>query len=148
MFLSFLFIYFLGPHLWHMEVPRLEAQSEPNSCHSNADPHHSSLQCQNLNLSKVRDPACNLMVPSWSRFLCARTETPFLFFNLSIFDLQYCIHFWCIAKWFSYVYILFHTLFHYSLSQNIEYSFLCYTVGLCCLSTYIYNSLYLLIPYF
>ena len=33
-----------------------------------------------------------------------------------------------------YVYILFYILFHYGLSQNIEYSFLCYTVGTCCLS--------------
>ena len=29
------------------------------------------------------------------------------------------------------MYILFHTLFHYVLSQDIEYSSLCYTVGLC-----------------
>ena len=29
---------------------------------------------------------------------------------------------------------LFHILFHYGLSQDIEYSFLCYTVGPCCLS--------------
>ena len=27
------------------------------------------------------------------------------------------------------MYILFHVIFHYYLSQNIEYSFLCYTVG-------------------
>ena len=30
--------------------------------------------------------------------------------------------------------ILFHILFHYGLSQNIEYISLCYTVGPCCLS--------------
>ena len=35
-------------------------------------------------------------------------------------------------------------LFHCGLSQDTEYSSLCYTVGLCCLS--IYNSLYPLIP--
>ena len=29
-----------------------------------------------------------------------------------------------------YIYIYFHILFHYSLSQDIEYSSLCYTVGL------------------
>ena len=31
-------------------------------------------------------------------------------------------------------YILFHFLFHYDLSQDIEYSSLCYTAGPCCLS--------------
>ena len=41
-------------------------------------------------------------------------------------------------------FFLFHTLFHYGLSQHIEYSFLCYTIGLCCLFSTIYNSLYLL----
>ena len=32
------------------------------------------------------------------------------------------------------IYILFHILFHYGLSQDTEYSSLCYTVGHCCLS--------------
>ena len=31
------------------------------------------------------------------------------------------------------IYILFHILSHYGVSQNIEYSSLCYTVGPCCL---------------
>ena len=31
--------------------------------------------------------------------------------------------------------ILSHVLFHYGLSQDIEYSSQCYTVGPCCLST-------------
>ena len=58
-------------------------------------------------------------------------------FYFCIVDLQYCVNFCCIAKWFSYVcvcvYILYiHSLlknfhFHCGLSQNIEYSFLCYT---------------------
>ena len=30
--------------------------------------------------------------------------------------------------------ILFYILFHYGLSQDIDYSSLCYTVGPCCLS--------------
>ena len=32
------------------------------------------------------------------------------------------------------IYTLFQILFHYRLSQNVEYSSLCYTVRLCCLS--------------
>ena len=32
------------------------------------------------------------------------------------------------------IYILFHILFHDGLSQGIEYSCLCYTIGPCCLS--------------
>ena len=35
---------------------------------------------------------------------------------------------------YTYTYILFHIPFHYDLSQDIEYSSLCYTLGLCCLS--------------
>ena len=31
------------------------------------------------------------------------------------------------------LYICFHILLHYGLLQNIEYSALCYTVGVCCL---------------
>ena len=33
-----------------------------------------------------------------------------------------------------YINILFQILFHYMLLQDIEYIFLCYTVGPCCLS--------------
>ena len=33
-----------------------------------------------------------------------------------------------------YIYILFHILFHYGLSQDIKYSSLCYIIGPCCLS--------------
>ena len=67
------------------------------------------------------------------------------FFNWSIFNLQCCDSFKHTAKWFSYIYIythiyvciyiyiLFQILFHYRLSQDTEYSSLCYTVGLCCL---------------
>ena len=35
--------------------------------------------------------------------------------------------------YFIHVYIYLNILFHYGLSQDIEYSSLCYTVGLCCL---------------
>ena len=48
------------------------------------------------------------------------------------------------------IYILFHSLFHYGLSQDIGYSSLCYTVGPCHRTLLfihpVYNSLHLLIP--
>ena len=61
------------------------------------------------------------------------------FFNSSTVDLQCCVHFCCTAKWllYMYIHILFHTLFRL-LSQDIEYSSLCYTVGPCL--SILYNS--------
>ena len=60
----------------------------------------------------------------------------FVIFNLifilhwSIIDLQCCVSFRCIAKWFSYTYIpSFSDSFPYRLLQNTESSSLCYTVG-------------------
>ena len=38
-----------------------------------------------------------------------------------------------------YIYILLHVLFHYGLSQDIEYSSLCNTVGLVVYPSYIYQ---------
>ena len=35
---------------------------------------------------------------------------------------------------YAYLYILFHILFHYGLSEDTDYSSLCSTVGPCCLS--------------
>ena len=73
----FFFLYFLGPHLWHMEVPRLEVSSEMQPlAYARAtatqdlshiwDLHHSSQQHQILNpLSETRDRIHNLIVPSW-----------------------------------------------------------------------------------
>ena len=60
----------------------------------------------------------------------------FLFLNWSIADFQCCISFWCTVQRsiYTYRYILFHIIFHYGLSQDIDYSSLCYTVGPCCLS--------------
>ena len=77
---------------------------------------------------------------------------PFFFCCWSIVDLQSCVNFYGTAKWFSYtyIYILFYILFQYSLSQDIEYSSLCYTVGPCYTVGFIhytYNSLRLLIPH-
>ena len=67
---------FLGPHLQHMEVPRLGAESKlqlPACTPATAtldpscicDLHHSSQQCWILKpLSEARDQTCNLMDPS------------------------------------------------------------------------------------
>ena len=82
------FICFLGPHLRHIEVPRLGVKSEqqlPAYATDTAtqdlshicDLHHSSQQRQILNpLCKARDRTCNLMVPSRIRFCCATTGAP------------------------------------------------------------------------
>ena len=71
-----LFVCFLGPHLWHLEVPWPEIQSEIQlpaytTVSATPDPsrisdlHHSSWQCQILNpLSKAWDPTQILMHPS------------------------------------------------------------------------------------
>ena len=75
---SFLFVcLFLGPHPWHMEVPRLEVKSElqplayaiatatPDPSHL-CELHHSLWQHQILNpLSEVRDWTHILMDVSW-----------------------------------------------------------------------------------
>ena len=52
-------------------------------------------------------------------------------------DLQYSVHFCCIAKWPShivYIHYFSHTIFHHVPSQETGYSSLCCTVGLHCLS--------------
>ena len=70
-----------------MVVPRLEVQLElqlPAYTAATATQdlshvfnlHHSSGQCQILNPpSEAWDRTCNLMVPSWIRFLCAMMGT-------------------------------------------------------------------------
>ena len=70
--LYFLFFAFLGMHLWPMEVPRLEVESELqllayNTAAATPDPsrvcdlHHSSRQRHPNPLSKARDGTCILM---------------------------------------------------------------------------------------
>ena len=91
---SSLFIYlciilsFLGPHSWHMEVPRLGVESELllpayTTATATLDPSHvwdlhlSSQQRGILNpRSEARDRTCNLMVPSRICFHCSTTGTP------------------------------------------------------------------------
>ena len=103
----FLFIcLFLGPHLWHMEVPRLGVTSKlqlpaystaigkPDLNHV-CNLHHSSWQCQILNpLSETRDRTCILMETSWIHFHCTTMGTPsihYLMFKKKIHYHTLCI---------------------------------------------------------
>ena len=68
---------------------------------------------------------------SYSYGAPTRCQKFFKIFGWNV-DLQYCVHFHCIAKWLSYPYIYsFFICFPLWLSQDIEYSSLCYTVGPC-----------------
>ena len=90
-FFFFSFV-FLGPHPWHMEIPRLGVKSElqlPAYTTATAMPypncifnlHHSSRQCQVLNpVIEARDKTCNLMVPSRICFHCTMMGTLLFFF--------------------------------------------------------------------
>ena len=86
---------FLGPHPWHMEVPRLGVELElllpayataiamPDPSHI-CNLHLRSRQCRIFNpLSKARDLTRNLMVPSWIHFPCTMMGTP-IHMNLDI----------------------------------------------------------------
>ena len=54
--------------------------------------------------------------------------------NTTVVNLQSCVSFRHIAKWFSYsLSFLFQILFHYMLLQDIVYCSLCYTVSPYCL---------------
>ena len=93
-------------------------------------------QSRGSNLEGTTNPVRTLS--HWS-FPRVNIKLPLFFKNLfywTIVDLQHCVSFRCTANWFcyTYVYILFHILFRDGLSQDIEYSSLCGTVGPCCLS--------------
>ena len=87
-FWGFCFVLFLGPHSWHMVVPRLGVKSElqlPAYITATAmqdlshvcNLHHSSWQCQILNpLSQARNWILILMVSSWVCYHWATTGTP------------------------------------------------------------------------
>ena len=87
-FFFFLF-FFLGPHPWHMEVPRLGVESElqmPAYTTATAtrdlslvyDLHHSSLPCQIFLLSETRDQTHILMDTIQVCFCWATTGAPLL----------------------------------------------------------------------
>ena len=120
-FLSFVF---LGPHLHHMEGPRLGGKSElylPAHTTATASPdlsqicdlHHSSRQCQIFNpLSKARDQTRNLMVASQICFCCTTTGTPWPNFQLDclffVIELKNCLCILETVAWFEN--ISFHSL--------------------------------------
>ena len=82
----FFSFFFLGPYPQHMEIHRLEVQSElqlPPYATAAPDPsrvfdlYHSSWHRWILNPpSEAWDRTRNLMVPSWICFRCATTGTP------------------------------------------------------------------------
>ena len=86
--LFFFFFCLLGLHLWHMEVPRPGVQLElqltayttataTSDLSGICNLHHSSHQCQILNLlSKARNWTHSLMVPCQIHFCCTVTGTP------------------------------------------------------------------------
>ena len=92
---------FLGPHQQHMEVPRLEVESELwLSAYATAtampDPslvchlHHSSQQYWIVNpLSKARDQTCILMETSQICFRWATTETSSVIFWIGYIVIQH-----------------------------------------------------------
>ena len=100
----FFFLCFLGPHLLHMEVPRLGVQSELQllaytTAIATWDPslvcdlYHSSWLRQILNpLRETRDSTCILMDTSWVVTTAPQQELPkafFFFFFYSVFDLLF-----------------------------------------------------------
>ena len=100
---------FLGPHPWHMGVPRLGVEWElqllayttaaaipgPSVC----DLHHSSQQRHIPNpLSEDSDQTHILMVPSWICFCCTTTGTPRISYLKIIVDLQHSVNFCCTEK--------------------------------------------------
>ena len=92
-FFGLLSFVFLGPHPWHMGVPRPGVQSElPPLAHTRAtatpdpshvhDPHHSPWQRRIPHpLGEARDQTRNPMVPSRIHFCCATTRTAPLSFR-------------------------------------------------------------------
>lgn len=61
-----------------------------------------------------------------------------IFFNWNIVALQYCVNFCYTAQWLAFIcvcHIYTHSFiffFHFDLSQDIKYSYLCYTIGPWC----------------
>ena len=93
LFILFIILFlYLGPHLWHMEVPRLGVESELQlmayaTTTAMPDPSricdldYSSWQCQILNpQSKAKDWTHTLMDISWVHYCWTTMATPHLYF--------------------------------------------------------------------
>ena len=59
------------------------------------------------------------------------SDLVYLYCNWNIVDLQYCVSFWCTAKWFNFVYIYISFPLWFVMWYCLQ--FLCYTVRPCCL---------------
>ena len=57
-FFIFVFVFVvLGPHLWHMEVPRLGSNAGQQHSHSHTDPSHIHNLCRNLWQCQILNPS-------------------------------------------------------------------------------------------
>ena len=130
-FFFFFFFCFLGPHLWHVEVPRLGVESElqlPANTAATAtwdlsrvcDLHHSSQQCRIPNpLREARNWTHFLMDTSWVCHHWATMGTPLtLNFNWNPPLLEFCL--W-ILDYFS-CSCLVGKIYNKSLSFTVEFS--------------------------
>ena len=100
----FFFFCFLGPHPWHMEVPRLRVESELQLlayATATSDPsricslHHSSWQIQILNpLMEARDWACILMDTSQIRSAGQQRELPSIYLFIFSFFSAHSVACW------------------------------------------------------
>ena len=106
-FFCYLF-FFLGPHMQHMEVPRLRVELDLQLLATDTvtrdlscicDLYHSSWQCHILNpLSKARDRdrTCILMDTSRIHFHCMTTGTQAIAVLNFIFYLLFTVNFFCL----------------------------------------------------
>ena len=83
--------------------------------------------------SKFPFPLSKFKIYASSVCLLSSNIQIFILKNFTEVELIYNVLISAVSKVIQ-LYILFHVLFHYSLSQDIEYSFLCCLVGPCCLS--------------